>query len=211
MSRVDGWPQFSASAYDENPELRDKEAFLAFLDETERRFVNRTSPGDWLRSPGDWLGIVEYYSTEMRRVVGHTAAELRSRGTPGFRSKLDAVDCLLAARISLAPVRATGSVFFFRGTTLDPAERPVYVSYRRRTDDGLACGELFSPEVGRQRAALTRDNAKFWQSLKALTDMVDLNAYSGSDRLVEALQLDVGPILFAKPNFTHDTNHTIDV
>jgi len=50
------------------------------------------------------------------------------------------------------------------------------------TAAGLACGELFNAEIGRQRAASERDNSEFWQSLKQLTDVVDANANSDSDR-----------------------------
>ena len=179
MNRLDGWPQFSSRAYEENAELRSKEAFLAFLDESEQRFANRTLANDWLQ-------IVEFYTTDLQRLADHTTTQLHMRGMPGFWSKLHAIDCVLHTRTSLAPVRAIGSVFFFRGRTLNPAERTVYLSYRRRTDEGLACGELFNPEIGRQRAALVRNNAKFWRSLNALTDIVDMNVYSGSDRSVPA-------------------------
>jgi len=57
------------------------------------------------------------------------------------------------------------------------------------TAAGLACGELFNAEIGRQRAASERDNSEFWQSLKQLTDVVDANANSDSDR---------SPLLLAK-------------
>jgi len=67
--------------------------FLAFLDESERRFANRTSAADWVE-------IVEFYSTDVRRLVAHTSSELQVRGMPGFWSKLAALDCLLAAQVS---------------------------------------------------------------------------------------------------------------
>ena len=49
-------------------------------------------------------------------VADHVTAELQARGMPGFWSKLHALDCVLSAQVSLAPVRALGSVFFFRAT-----------------------------------------------------------------------------------------------
>ena len=49
-------------------------------------------------------------------VADHVTAELQARGMPGFWSKSHALDCVLSAQVSLAPVRALGSVFFFRAT-----------------------------------------------------------------------------------------------
>lgn len=132
----------------------------------------------------DAVKAIQFYSIAVRSVAGHTTAELQIRGKPGFRSKMHAVDCVLWSFVSLAPVRAIGAVFFFRGTKLCPAERAIYLGYRRRSDCSLACGERYNAEIARQRAAWLDDNPEFWHSLQALTDIVDLNSPSAGDRFV---------------------------
>jgi len=92
---------------------------------------------------------------------------------------------LLWTLVSLGPVRAFGAVFFFRGIELEREERMMYVGYRRRALDGLVCGSRFNDEIGRQRTASFRENAKFWSSLHALRRMVDLNVPSQGRRLVD--------------------------
>jgi len=180
LDRIDSWPQFAANAYEQNPELRTKETFLSFLNESCRqRFSSQSAT-----SAKDWLEILQFYSTAARSLAGHTTVELQTRGRPGYWSKMHSVDCVLWSLVSLAPVRAIGAVFFFRETKLDPTEWAIYLSYRRRHDDNLACGELFNEEIGRQRARSLSDNAEFWQSLHALTDIVDTNIPSVGDRLV---------------------------
>ena len=142
LERVDSWPQFAADAYDQNPELRSAERFSAFLRrETERHLSNHTTAN----SADDWLDAVQIYWTAVRQLAGRTTAELQTRGKPGFWAKTYAVDCLLWSLASLIPVRAVGAAVFFGGTKLRPAEKTIYLSYRRRTEDGLACGELSRP------------------------------------------------------------------
>jgi len=129
--------------------------------------------------------MVQFYSTAARSLAGHTTVELQTRGKHGYWSKMHAVSCVLWSLASLLPVRAIGVVFFCGGTKLAPAERTAYLSYRRRVEDSLACGVLFSPEIGRQRAVSLSENAEFWQSLDALTDIVDGNIPADDDRLVK--------------------------
>ena len=161
-----------------------------FLTDAGQRFSNQSAT-----SAEDWLDVVQFYSTVVRRLAGRTTVELRTRGMPGFWSKLHAVDCVLWSLVSLVPVRAIGAVYFFRGTKLCPTERAVYVGHRRRMEDYLMCGEQFNPEIGRQRAASLSDNVEFWQSLESLTDILDLNIPSGGDRLVKKLVLSCLPSL----------------
>ena len=177
LDQVDSWPQFTTNAYERNPELRTKDAFLAFLEGAVQRFSNHSAT--------DWLDMVQFYSTAARSLAGHTTVEMQTRGKQGYWSKMHAVNCVLWSLASLLPVRAIGVVFFCGGTKLASAERAAYLSYRRRVEDSLACGVLFSPEIGRQRAVSLSENAEFWQSLDALTDMVDSNIPANEDRLVK--------------------------
>jgi len=185
LDYIDSWPQFVESAYDTNPELRTKDSLLAFLDDTENSFANRTmTPGNH-----SWLDIAQFHTTHLRSLAGHMTTEFQARGKTGFWSKLHAVDNVVWSLVSLVPVRAIGAVFFFRGTKLDPEERMVYLGYRRRAEDSLARAEQLSPEIGRQMAAFYSDNSAFWQSLDALTEIVDSNVFSAGDRLVSRRKL----------------------
>ena len=112
------------------------EKFSTFLIDAGQRFPNHTAT-----SADNWLDMVQFYSTVVRSLAGHTTVELRTRGKPGLWSKMHAVDCVLWSLVSLVPVRAIGAVYFFRGTRLGPAERAVYLGYRRRTDESLKCME----------------------------------------------------------------------
>jgi len=55
-------------------------------------------------------------------------------------------------------------------------------SDRQNISTGLACGELFNPEISRERAASVGEMTQLWQSLDALVDVVDLNSPVLGDR-----------------------------
>ena len=62
VSRVDRWPPLSDAASEHSPQLRSRDAFLEFLDQSEQRFSsNRTSPDHC-------LAIVQFYSTHLLRL-----------------------------------------------------------------------------------------------------------------------------------------------
>jgi len=62
VSRVDRWPLLSDAASEHSPQLRSRDAFLEFLDQSEQRFSsNRTSPDHC-------LAIVQFYSTHLLRL-----------------------------------------------------------------------------------------------------------------------------------------------
>ena len=103
----------------------------------------------------------------------HNVAETDARQIAAFST----------SQILAVPVRAIGAVYFFRGgSRLSRGERAVYVAQRFRAEDSLACGQLFSAEVGRQKTASLRDDAEFWQSIETLTDMVNFNSSTSADR-----------------------------